>query len=848
MSAGFQRRFLFDPGNNVLTNIESVNILDLTPPGDIAGVGTGMVMIVGEFEDGPYGIPTQVASASDLQTQFGSLGFTYGNQPGNYPCAVQRYADGALTPESWNGNSIVQLNAKQFAALVCLRVDTSVGTTTLTPNAFLTGAAAFTYVLTAGQILGLDIGAGPQTATFNATAGTITSTSGTYASINPGDTITLGIDQATNFTVTFLTGDTTQANIIARINQYAGFTIAATVTGSTFSLTGLAKGTQAQVRVVSSSTGAVLTNLGLSVGTTYGTGNVGNIAAVKPSEVATVVQAAISNTRVETDQNGNLRISNTSGLAQSYIAVTSATTATALGFAVGAIAGNMGVAVMLSSTGSYPGTNTGTFQLSIDGGAVFTVTVTASMTQAQLISAINTAAGKTVAVADSTLNIAIFGAIPGGSVNLVAASANNVVTQFGLAVGLVSGTALALGSIPAGTVVQDSTAAHIFVTAQSVQFTSTGVYIGGVLVATTGPWTVKIRHAVDNGTGLAATAGTLTVIPTPPQIISLTSSNLQATTAALTESAIDAQYVNALALSSDINTVSREVNILYSARQSNAVRRALKANVLFASANGFYGRIAVIRTPLGITKQLAQSTVQEPGVGAYSDQRVIYCYPQARTYVPIIALRGTAGGLGFTFDGNVDVGADGFLASIMSQLPPEENPGQETSFADGVVDIESSINANGFGVGDYIAFKAAGICAVRMDGGTAIFQSGVTSVNPSVYPSLVRISRRRMADYIQDSISDLASGFSKKLNSRAQRNALMSEIRNFLEQLLNINNPDFARIGGFTFKDQNTPTTLALGINRMLLNVMTLTSMDSIVFQTSIGESVVVEEQLPQAA
>jgi ribosomal protein L5 len=71
---------------------------------------------------------------------------------------------------------------------------------------------------------------------------------------------------------------------------------------------------------------------------------------------------------------------------------------------------------------------------------------------------------------------------------------------------------------------------------------------------------------------------------------------------------------------------------------------------------------------------------------------------------------------------------------------------------------------------------------------------------------------------------------------------------NFLEQLLNINNPDFARIGGFTYKDQNTPTTLALGINRMLLNVMTLTSMDSIVFQTTVGESVVVEEQLPQAA
>ena len=848
MSAGFQRRFLFDPGNNVLTNIESINILDLTPPGDIAGVGTGMVMIVGEFEDGPYATPQQVASASDLQASFGSLGFQYGNQPGNNPCAVQRFADGTLAAESWNGNGIVQLNAKQFAALVICRVDTSVGTTTLTPNAFLTGAAAFTYVLQAGQILGLDIGAGPQTATFSATASTLTSTAGTYASINPGDTVTLGYDQQSNFTVTFLPGDTTQALVLARINQYAGFTFAATVTGTTFSLTGTAKGSQAQVRVVSSSSGGVLTNLGLTVGTTFGTGNVANIAAVKESEIASIVQTAISGTRVETDQNGNLRISNSSGLAQSYIAITSATTATALGFVVGSIAGNMGIAVMLSTTGTYPGTNTGTFQLSIDGGPVFTVTVTASMTQAQLITAINTAAGKTIAVADSTLNVAIFGTNPGGTVNLVSASANNVVTQFGLTVGQVTGLAFPLGSIPAGTVIQDATAAHVFVTAQSVKFTPTGVSIGGVIVATAGPWIVKIRHALDNGTGTAATAGTLTSIPTPPQILSLTSSNLQTTTAALTESAIDAQYVNALAATLDLNTIAQQVNITYSARQSNTVRRALKANALSASANGCFGRITCLRTPLGTTKQLAQSTVQEPGVGAYSDQRVIYCYPQARTFVPIIAQRGTSGGLGFTFDGNIDVGADGFLASIMSQLPPEENPGQETTFTDGVVGIESSPNAQGFMINDYIAFKAIGICAMRMDGGTAIFQSGCTSVNPAVYPSLVRISRRRMADFIQDSISDLASGFSKKLNSRAQRKALISEVRGFLEQLLNINNPDFARIGGFTFKDQNTPTTLALGIDRMLLNVMTLTSMDSIVFQTTVGESVVVEEQLPQAA
>ena len=49
----FVRRFTQDPGNTVLLNIESVDVIDLTPPSAILGIGTGTTMCVGEFEDAP---------------------------------------------------------------------------------------------------------------------------------------------------------------------------------------------------------------------------------------------------------------------------------------------------------------------------------------------------------------------------------------------------------------------------------------------------------------------------------------------------------------------------------------------------------------------------------------------------------------------------------------------------------------------------------------------------------------------------------------------------------------------------------------------------------------------------
>jgi hypothetical protein len=863
--AAYIRRFLSDPGNAVLTGIESINIIDLEPPSSISGIGSGTVTIVGEFEDGPYNVPLQVGSATDLANLYGVLGYNYGGVGANYPCAVIRKADGALAGETWNGNGFIQLSGKQFPRLLISRVDTSIGAVQFTPLAYITGASAFRYVLAAGQVLSLDVGSGVVStgavnATFTATAATITSAAQTFpTTFVGGEYVTLGYDNQPNFTVFFQAADQTQAQVIARINQFAGYAEAASVTGTTMSLTGIQQGSQAQIRVVAASAPGVLTTLGLVVGTTFGTGNVANILAVTAQEIQGVVSAAIPNTKVELDSNQALRVSNTLGTADSWISVGAATTATALGFVPGQKGTVLGIATVLGSGGVFPITSptAGTITMLYDNGQSFSFTTANADTAANVITKINTAAGATIAYADGT-QIRIVGKLPGGKIQFIGSTTGASLNAIGFAPGTTAGTPLPLGIIPAGTVVSDVSLSRVFVTTQSIQFTTGGILIGGPdmthggrIAPTLGPWTVRLRHAVDDGSGLVANAGVLTQLGSPVQLVSVSAINPTPTAAAMTESQIDAAYVSAFNATLDVNNIVKQTNIIYSARQSNVTRRTARSNALTASANGMFGRIACIRPPLGTTKFTATSINEEPGVGAYRDQRVIYCYPGARTFIQAIASRGVSGGVGFTPDGNIDVGADGWLASIMSQLAPEENPGQDTPFAASVSSVESSPNAQGFQETDYELFKASGICALRVDDGITSFQSGVTSVDPLTHEGLVPIARRRMADFIQDSLALLLKPFNKKLNSAARRQVCRSSVQGFMDALLNKTNANGQRIAGYSLSDKagNTPDTLAAGIYRMELRVRTLSSMDFIVLQMTAGTNVqVTEVALPLAA
>ena len=729
MGANFIRRFTFDPGNDVLLEIESVNILDLDPPSSITGIGTGTILHFGEFENGPYKTPTEVSGADDLLSNFGSLGYTYGGVPCNNPCARIRYADNAVTGETWNGNGFVQLSGKKFSRLVIVRVDTSVGAVSFTAVPYLVGANAFRFRLSSGQTVVVTAGSGPttSTATFSGTAASVTGASGTFpTTFAGGETLTVGYDDASatpDFTTTFLSTDQTALQVAARINTYAGFTLV-DVVGGQIRFTGRKVGTAAQIRITSGSSG-VLTKLGLTAATTAGTGNVGDINSVTPSEVNTVIHAAATNVVVEQQSDGSLRMSTTDGTA---LAIGNATTALALGFLPGAT----GVAV------------------------------------------------------------------PNG------------------------------GILPAGTLLQQvGGAAQFLVTTQDVTVTAGSV----------GPYVARVRHAQDDGTGTSIGAGAVSKIVTPPDIGEFTVVNPQIITAALTESQIDAAYVDAITSSEDLNTVAKIVNGVWSARQSNVVRAALRTDVVTTSSQGFYGRSAAVRPPLNTPEAVAESSTNPMGVGATRDERIDYCWPQVNTFVPLIAKRGTAGGIGFTSDGNVDVGADGFLMSILSQLPPEENPGQETSFTTSINSVETGKNAQNLKMPNYTRMKAAGITGIRIDDGTAIFQSGVTSVDPIQLPNRTTIARRRMADYIEDSLAAFVTSYGKKTNSVTRRKHIAMEIRSWLKSLGD-------RIDSYDVDEKSgnkDPNILGRGLYRIIISVRTLSSLDSIVLACTIGNTVTIE-------
>lgn len=91
----------------------------------------------------------------------------------------------------------------------------------------------------------------------------ITGSGGTYpTTFAGGESLVLGRDTESNFTVTFESADQLLADVIERINDFAGYTMASDDSGE-LKLTGYGVGEGNEIRVVSGSTG-VLTKLGLT--------------------------------------------------------------------------------------------------------------------------------------------------------------------------------------------------------------------------------------------------------------------------------------------------------------------------------------------------------------------------------------------------------------------------------------------------------------------------------------------------------------------------------------------------------------------------------------------------------
>ena len=382
------------------------------------------------------------------------------------------------------------------------------------------------------------------------------------------------------------------------------------------------------------------------------------------------------------------------------------------------------------------------------------------------------------------------------------------------------------GTIPAGTRVRNVGGD------EWVTMVSTTVAAGDAATPNPGPHVLKVRPAFDDGTAAGATSGTVTTLVDQPSFAVMAVTNPADLTAALTEPQLDVRYQQAFDRTvdqSDQNAI--DITFMYCARRSYALDVYIVAGNEDASNNGFAGRKYTRSGALGITLSQAEADVAQ-----LRSDRVFYTWPGWQVAIPEIQVRGAAGGVGFTDSGVITLRAAGTLTKINALLPPEENPGQATNLLTNFFAVENL----GFGLtaNDYRALKAAGICAPRVDRVSgSIFQSGVTS---SLISGRTTQARRKMADFIQDSIARAMVPFSKKLATDGRKDSIVGKTDDFFSTLLSESDPEAQRIASYSLDlSGNSDATEARGIFVIINKTRTLSSLDAIEFRTEIGEGVV---------
>jgi hypothetical protein len=396
-----------------------------------------------------------------------------------------------------------------------------------------------------------------------------------------------------------------------------------------------------------------------------------------------------------------------------------------------------------------------------------------------------------------------------------------------------SGTIVSDVTIPAGIRVADASEQNIFAICEDVVIKN-DAFVNGIATVSG----VKIRRLVGSDTE----GVTLSKVMSPEKdllkgyTIGCTEGSIGAD---LTRDSLGGLYTQALTTLESDEYPANAVNIVVACRHTQLIALAVKSHVENVSAHG-HGRIGIVAPPLGTAKSDAMQTGDLSVETLGRSDRICYAYPGIKTFIPEIPTSWWGKQQGS--DGIISWPSDIVLASVISQTPPFHNPAEANTYMNYVLGLEDGVSLTR---SDYEVARARGVCAPRIDPATGPqFQSGVTSVDPDTYPSLRQIYRRRMADYIQDSIADRLGAFVKTLNTASRRNSIRGEIDAFLSELKSVSNPEAQEIEDYIVDDKsgNTDDLLAQGIVVFIIKVRLLSSMDFIVLQTTIGESVKVQE------
>lgn len=311
---------------------------------------------------------------------------------------------------------------------------------------------------------------------------------------------------------------------------------------------------------------------------------------------------------------------------------------------------------------------------------------------------------------------------------------------------------------------------------------------------------------------------------------------------AAANASIDAAYSTAIDTLLADKDPQRDVNIVTASRKSSTINTKLKSHVLEANTRGI-GRVAVTSPPLSLVALSGAGAGADayPGVGAARDESVFYSWPGCIHYVPEAVnfrLR-TADGL-TTVDGILDEPFDGWLASLLSNLAPERNPGQTTAPVPQIFAPVQGLQrgAPDLGMPEYTFMRQKGISGLKMDRTSGpIIQSGITT---SLISGQKNINRRRFAFFVQDSMAARLVQWGKLPYSNAMRDGALGELVAFCEELLSPDNPPASRISAYSVDDKsgNQPSLTAKGIVVYIVKIQMTPTADFIVLQTEVGEGV----------
>jgi hypothetical protein len=185
-----------------------------------------------------------------------------------------------------------------------------------------------------------------------------------------------------------------------------------------------------------------------------------------------------------------------------------------------------------------------------------------------------------------------------------------------------------------------------------------------------------------------------------------------------------------------------------------------------------------------------------------------------------------------------------WYASILSQTHPKIDPAYagNSEFLFGVTGLKLALTR-----GEFISLKDAGISAFENDKdiGFKVKSGIVTQIADS---SKLTVLRRRMTDYLTDSIATFLKVYQNAVNSLENRNAVNGAIRNFVRtEEAEGNLPKDSEVSGGAAKlidtdSLNTDLEIGLGKFYVLYKQRIYSSMRFIVLQAEIGETVVVTE------